>query len=230
MAALSIFSSAAAFLTWTSPSRIRFKEQTISTHRILIVNGSLGGNKGNTAELLAIAEEHLSPQAEISHLDLSREPSIDRVLDAASQADAFVFGSGTYWDSWGTPMQRFLEMTAHTEGHDYWVGKPVGIIVTAHAVGAKCVLTRMMGVFNVYGMLIPPFAGMAYTYANMVAYEHANEHLRNELWTPADVEVVCHNLMEALKGTRNWTQWPINSGKYGEKWLDAYSRSLQGQG
>lgn len=150
-------------------------------------------------------------------------------MEAVERADGFVFGSGTYWDSWGSPMQRFLEMTAHTEGQACWVGKPVGVIVTAHAVGAKGVLSRLIGVFNVYGMLIPPFAGMAFTYSNMVAYEHANEHLRNELWTPADVEVVCHNLMEALMGTKSWTQWPFNTGKYNEKWLDVYSRSLEEQ-
>ena len=147
-------------------------------------------------------------------------------MESIRGADAFVFGSGTYWDSWGTPMQRFLEMTAHTEGDPMWVGKPVGIIVSAHAVGAKGVLSRLMGVLNVYGMLIPPFAGMAFTYANMVAYEHANEHLRKELWTPADVEVVCHNLLQALNGGNEWTQWPTNSGKYGDKWLDVYTRTM----
>jgi chromate reductase len=192
--------------------------------RILIVNGSLGGSTGNTAELLALAEERLTKEVEVSYLELIREPKMDRILDAVKAADGFIFGTGTYWDSWGSPMQRFLEMTAHTEGEPIWVGKPVGVIVTAHAVGAKSVLSRLIGVCNVYGMLIPPFAGIAYTYANQVALEHANDHLRNELWSSADVDVVCHNVLEALRGGRDWTQWPTNSGRYGEKWLYAYSQ------
>jgi multimeric flavodoxin WrbA len=190
---------------------------------VLIVNGSLNGSEGNTAELLALAEERLSSEATVSYLELCRDPAMDRILDAAAEADAFLFGTGTYWDSWGSPLQRFLEMTAHTEAESYWVGKPVGAIVTAHAVGAKGVLSRLFGVLNVYGMLVPPMAGFAYTFVNQVALDHANEHLRNELWTVEDVEVVCHNLMEAVRGGRNWKQWPSNSGRYGEKWLTAYS-------
>lgn len=191
---------------------------------ILIVNGSLGGSTGNTAELLAIAEEKLSREVAVTHLELIREPTMDRIEAAIRQADGFLFGTGTYWDSWGSPMQRFLEMTAHTEGSELWTGKPAAVIVTAHAVGAKSVLSRLIGVLNVFGMAIPPFAGFAYSYVNHVALPVAPAHLRNELWTPADVEVVCHNLLEALRGGQDWMCWPTNEGRSGEKWLDVYSK------
>jgi len=178
---------------------------------------------GNTAELLALAEEHLALGATVSHLELVREPTLDRMLEVASKADAFLFGTGTYWDSWGSPLQRFLEMTAHTEGMEYWFGKPVGVIVTAHAVGAKSVLSRLLGVLNVYGMMMPPLAGLAYTWVNDSAFAVAPEHLQHELWTPRDVEVVCHNLLALLNGDRNWMSWPTCEGQSGEKWLFAYS-------
>jgi hypothetical protein len=190
---------------------------------VLIVNGSLGGSAGNTAELLAIAEERLQKEVTVSYLELAREPTMDRILDAIAKADGFLFGTGTYWDSWGSPLQRFLEVTAHTEGQSYWVGKPACAIVTAHAVGAKGVLTRLLGVMNVYGTLIPPFAGFSYTFVADTALPHASDHLRNELWTADDTDVVCHNLLEALKGGRNWKQWPTNEGRYGDKWLNVYS-------
>ncbi len=190
---------------------------------VLIVNGSLGGATGNTAELLALAEERFQREATVSTLELVRQPSIDRILEACTQADAFLFGTGTYWDSWGSPMQQFLEMTAHTEGMPYWLGKPAGAIVTAHAVGAKSVLSRLFGVFNVYGMLIPPFAGLAYTWANEAALATAGDHLRNELWSPKDVDVICHNLLESLRGGKDWLSWPSCEGRHGEKWLYAYS-------
>lgn len=191
--------------------------------RVLIVNGALGGPYGNTAELLALAEEALSPAHAIEHLDLSRHPHLDRVLEAVARADGFVFGTGTYWDSWSSHLQRFLEETAHTEGSLLWVGKPGAIIATAHAVGAKGIISRLMGVLNVYGLMFPPMAGLGVTYVNQVAYPAASDHLRNELWTPADVSTVCHNLAEALAGTSQWKQWPTNSGRYGEQWLFCYS-------
>jgi len=197
---------------------------------ILIVNGSLGGATGNTAELLAMAEVRLREGgAEVSHLEMCREPSMDRVLEAVTKADGFIFGTGTYWDAWGSPMQKFLEMTAHTEGQPMWVGKPAGAIVTAHAVGAKGVLTRLLGVMNVYGVLLPPFAGFSYTYVADTALPHASDHLRNELWTSADVDVICHNLLEAVNKTYQWVQWPTNEGKYGAKWLHVYSRQFENQ-
>lgn len=187
--------------------------------RILLINGSLGGATGNTAELLARAEIAFEGRATVSHLEMLRQPTMDRILAEVEAADGFIFGTGTYWDSWGSPMQIFLEMTAHTEGEDLWLGKPAGIIVTAHAVGAKGILSRLMGVLNVYGIVFPPFAGLAYTWSNEVALPHASDHLKNELWKPEDVDVIAHNVLEVIRGGREWLHWPSNSGRYGEKWL-----------
>lgn len=200
----------------------------MSLPTILFVNGSLGGSSGNTAELLAIGEEYLAGRAHVTHLELARQPSLDRVLAACGRADGFLFATGTYWDSWGSPMQLFLEQTAHTEGEDVWLGKPLGVVVTAHAVGAKGIVSRLFGVLNVYGMQIPPFAGIAYTFSNEVALPHANDHLRNELWKADDVQVVCHNVLEMASGGRQWMHWPSNSGMYGEKWCEAFSSRVQG--
>ena len=191
----------------------------MSLPRVLFVNGSLAGPSGNTAELLGLAELALEGKAEIEHLDLSRRPHVDRILEAVERADGFIFGTGTYWDSWSSRLQEFLEVTAHTEGFDLWVGKPAVLFATAHAVGAKGMLSRLMGVLNVYGLWFPPMAALGVTYVNQTAYPHADDHLRNELWTPADVDTLCHNLHQALIGAHDWRRWPTNSGRYGEKWL-----------
>lgn len=191
--------------------------------RVLIVDGSLGGSAGNTAELLALAQRRFEREAAVEYLELVRQPSLERILGAVGGADAILFGTGTYWDSWGSPLQRFFEMTAHTEGEALWVGKPAGAVVTGHAVGSKGVLSRLFGVLNVYGMMIPPFAGFAYRWVDAVAAPQAGEHLRNELWSPADVEVVCHNLLAALSCRVEWKGWPTNQGRSGDKWLFAYS-------
>lgn len=191
--------------------------------RVLIVNGALGGATGNTAELLALAEEQFSQWAEVEILDLSRSPSLDRILEAVDRADGFLFGTGTYWDSWSSNLQRFLEETAHTEGSELWRGKPGSAVVTAHAVGAKGVLSRLLGVLNSYGLLIPPFGGLTYTWAADVARRHANAHLASELWSVADVEVVCHNLRQAIVGGSDWRVWPTSEGLGQGKWLRAYT-------
>jgi multimeric flavodoxin WrbA len=195
----------------------------MATKTVLIVNGGLGGRLGNTAELLAIAEDRLSPHANVAHLELCREPSLERILAACQASDGFLFGTGTYWESWGSPLQRFFEMTAHTEGGEVWRGKPAGAVVTAHAAGASSVLSRLLAVLNAYGMLIPPFGGMAYTWAADVARSIASDHLAREIGSPEDVAVVCHNLLSAMAGTQDWACLPTSEGRAGDKWLFAYS-------
>lgn len=194
---------------------------------ILIINGSISGSSGNTAELLAMAEEKLTEEGvnTVEYLELARDPSLDRILEAASKADAFIFGTGTYWDSWGSPLQKFFEITSSTEGDSYWMGKPASAIVTAHAVGAKGILSRLFGVLNVYGMMIPPLAGFAFTFVNHVALSNnvAPEELQKELWSSDDVEIICHNLIEAVNRTNNWKQWPRDNVHYVNKWLSIYS-------
>lgn len=187
---------------------------------IAIFNGSPSGVSGNTAVLLGAAEEWLGRSGTtVSYIDLCREPSLERIIEEARKSDGFIFGTGTYWDSWGSPMQRFFEETAATEGEEYWVGKPAAALVTAHAVGGKSVLSRLFGVLNVYGMLIPPLAGLCYTYVNHHALPTAPEGLKAELWKFSDVEVVCHNLLEAVRGGTDWRSW--GSAKVGgiERWL-----------
>jgi NAD(P)H-dependent FMN reductase len=195
---------------------------------ILIINGSISGSSGNTAELLALAEDFITSQPgnhKVEYLELVRDPDLERIIEMASKADAFIFGTGTYWDSWGSPLQKFFEITSSTEGDQCWLGKPVGAIVTAHAVGAKGILSRLFGVLNVYGMIIPPLAGFAYTFVNHVALKEkvAPDELQKELWSSDDVEIVCHNLLEVLAGTKNWKQWPRDNVHYVDKWLNIYS-------
>lgn len=192
-----------------------------SMPHVVIFNGSLSGVQGNTAVLLAEAELFLTRAgATVTYIDLNRDPSLQRVLAEAEKADAFLFGTGTYWDSWGSPMQKFLEETAATEGEDVWLGKPAGILVTAHAVGGKGVLSRLMGILNVYGMAFPPFAGMCYTYVNHHALPSAPEGLVAELWKFEDVRVVCANLLEYLRGGNQWQSWGCAKVGGIEKWLD----------
>lgn len=188
---------------------------------VVIFNGSPSGVSGNTAVILGAAEESLNKAGTtVSYMDLCRNPSLERITEEAKKADAFIFGTGTYWDSWGSPMQRFFEETAATEGEDIWVGKPAGVIVTAHAVGGKGILSRLFGILNVYGMMIPPYSGICYTYVNHHALQTAPDGLRAELWKFEDVGVVCHNVLEALKSGKDWKSWGCAKVGGVEKWLE----------
>jgi hypothetical protein len=41
-----------------------------------------------------------------------------------------------------------------------------------------------------------------------------------DLWRLSDLEVICHNLNEALNGTNNWKAWPVAKDlKPSELWL-----------
>ena len=52
--------------------------------QILIINGSISGSAGNTAELLALAEERLTEQGHsVDDLELVRDPSRERLIDQA---------------------------------------------------------------------------------------------------------------------------------------------------
>ena len=169
---------------------------------IVILNGSLGGSGGNTQAVLTqlIAELEPRSRVEVVHLATDRRQAADLepLLEAAS---GFVFASGTYWDSWGSPLQRFFEDATPFEGGPMWLGKPAAVVVTMHSVGGKGVLSRMQGVLSTLGLTIPPMTGFAYSYACHLA-------LAGETWNPAfadfwqlgDLETIAHNLLESIAG------------------------------
>ncbi len=192
----------------------------METPNILIVNGSCGGAHGNTAVLLDLAVQCLSTRATVSQLNLTDDFSSDRARELLKASSGFVFGSGTYWDSWGSPLQKFLEEMTPTEGSDLWLGKPAGVIVTTHSVGGKGVLSRLQGVLNTFGAAIPPMSGLVYSTVNHLALKQGESALTDDLWRPDDIKVVCHNLLEACANGKNWIAWPVDRASFGARWLE----------
>jgi chromate reductase len=184
--------------------------------KLLLVNGSLGGRDGNTAALLDLAARHLAPKTELFRIDLAERPGFGRHAASILEADAFLFATGTYWDSWGSPLQRFLEEATESEGTGAWLGKPAAALVTMHAVGGKGVLSRLLGVLNTLGCAIPPMGGLVVSLANQMALR-AEENA--DLWRPSDLEIVCHNLLEAANGGRDHRAWPVDREGYPGRWL-----------
>jgi NAD(P)H-dependent FMN reductase len=195
--------------------------------KLLIINGSLGGSlggaSGNTGLALKKWAESLSSHAELEWLHLADQfPDKSRLRALLENADGYIFASGTYWDSWGSPLQRFLEQITALEGSEVWLGKPAAILITMHSVGGKEVLSRLQGVLSTLGLVIPPMSGMVLSLANQLAAETSND-FADDFWQTPDLEILTHNLLEAIKARREhsprWKAWKVDRKDPSRKWI-----------
>lgn len=169
---------------------------------VLIINGAIGGRNGNTSMLLkkvkkTILKQHDTVRVKIIQL----YPTFcwNSVKRNIKKADCLIFSTGTYWDSWGSPMQQLFEKMTILEGSNYLLGKPACAIVTMHSVGGKEVCSRILGNLVSLGCMIPPFAGFAYSYADHVAHKSrtSGKRLLDDVWHIEDLETLLHNLIKA---------------------------------
>lgn len=179
--------------------------------KVLILNGSLGADQGNTDVVIARMQKQLSVESEVIHLKnlLEKKMTILELKEKIQNADALVFTSGTYWDSWGSPMQYFLEVSTEFEASDLFMGKPAAVIITMHSVGGKAVLSRLQGVLNTLGMMIPPMSGMVYSLAGQLALE-TESTFSEDFWSLEDLDVIAHNLLTALYNKQSYKPWPVD--------------------
>jgi chromate reductase len=205
---------------------------------VLLINGSSYGRRGNSQRLLDRTHRFLPGNADRIELVLAELPCegeegcVKQWSSALARASAIIIATGTYWDSWGWPLQRYLEWMTPTEGTSLWLGKPVGVLVTMHSVGGKCVLSRLQGVLSTFGAVIPPMSGLVYS---TVAHEHfqrlIGEHgadrvrasdVSADLWSLDDIEIVCHNLVMAMEcgEERPWRGWAVDRSRPSVCWLD----------
>ncbi|UQA61594.1 NAD(P)H-dependent oxidoreductase [Polyangium aurulentum] len=189
------------------------------TPRITLLDGSLGGAEGNTAAAAARLTAHLEPRASVRAVRLRDTSDAGSLASILGDSDGFVFATGTYWDSWGSPMQRFLETATELEGSLVWLGKPAAVVVTMHSVGGKGVLSRLQGVLCTLGLLLPPMSGFVYSLANHLALEGPARDGQEDLWRLDDLAVVAHNLLEALAGGRDFRAWPVDRAEAGRRWI-----------
>ncbi len=182
------------------------------TLRLLLLNGSVRGSLGNTAALLARATALLPNDWHSETLALAEfTGTIDELGARLQQADALLVGTGTYWGSWGSPLQRFLEVIGAHELSPCFLGKPVGAVVSADSVGGLDIAQRLLGAFSLLGCLIPPLSTLVVSRV-AVAATRANESENEDVWQPADLEVVVNNLVLAQRAREiAWTTWPVRN-------------------
>lgn len=188
--------------------------------RLLLLNASLAGDAGNTAVLIAEARALLAPHAEVTVVTLAGDQAPDFAVlrPQLENADGFLFGTGTHWDSWSSVLQKFLEDATPAEGSTLWLGKPAAVVVSEHSTGGKGILSRLQGVLVTLGCTLPPMSGLVLSRAAVIAARHDPEAAA-DFWCRDDLAVVCHNLVEAAAGTRTWRTWPVDRTDFGARWL-----------
>ena len=183
--------------------------------KLAIVLAGLGGLEGNGARLL----EHASLEAfDASLCVLTQRPSFGDHAETLREANALLFITGTYWDSWSSYLQRFLEEATPTEATAMWLGKPLAVWVTAHSVGGKGVLSRLQGVLSTFGVMIPPMTGVVVTKANELAAAHAPEE-SDDFFTCRDLDISLHNLAQSLKPHPTYLAWDVERSDPMRRWV-----------
>jgi chromate reductase len=89
-----------------------------------------------------------------------------------------------------------------------------------HSVGGKGVLSRLQGVLNTFGLMLPPMTGFVYSAANQLALSAPQNAQSDDLWRLSDIEVVCHNVKEAVQGGAAWKSWPVDRAAFEQLWIE----------
>ncbi len=185
--------------------------------KILVINGSPQGSKGNCAVIInSLKKKYKNFDFKILHLAAKTE--LKAQLELLKQADALLFMTGTYWDSWGSPLQAWLEQMTPYEGSAYFMNKPAGVVVLMHSVGGKGVLSRLQGVLNTFGCLNPPMSGVVYSLVSDLAKKVKNSHAE-DFWSLEDIGIVLENLATYADFKSSAKGWPVDKKSAARKWL-----------
>ncbi len=184
--------------------------------KLLIINGGLGGKDGNTflifsKQLKIFLAQNNNIKSSVIHLKDFAKKSLSSNLEIKfwkenlNNHDAIFILTGTYWDSWSSYLQRFLEVTTSLECDKCYYGKPVGVLVTMHSVGGKEVLSRLQGVFSTQGYLIPPQSSLVISLASEMALELEKKSKKNnfsgDFWSQSEIPEVLARLMAYTSST-----------------------------
>lgn len=187
--------------------------------KFLIISGSPQGARSNSAQIITWLKKNFKKISfEVIHLAQTKKSASD-LFDEIQQSQAILFITGTYWDSWGSPLQKFLEDFTPYEGHHLLLGKPAGVITLMHSVGGKEILSRLQGVLSTLGFQIPPMSGMAYSLVSELALRKKNTTHAKDFWSLEDLTVILNNLELASQAEIHWKSWPVDRNNPQRRWL-----------
>lgn len=183
--------------------------------KILLINGSIRGDEGNSGKIIKRAATIINEGKNISAPVITLADPLDTISSIKKQlqqADAFFVVSGTYWNNWGTPLQRFIEIMSVFENTDVFFGKPVACAVTMDAAGGMEVAARLHSVFSGFGCWSPPCSTLVISRVGQQAVD-ASTGMKNDpnkdVWRLEDLNIVLQNLIASTNLECKWKRWPI---------------------
>jgi chromate reductase len=188
---------------------------TSTKKNILIINGSLRGNDGNSGAVVKqaahILVKELGQQA--TPLTLTDpQPTIREVYEQLAGCDGFLVVTGVYWNNWSSLLQRFIEVTTAFENMPAFFGKPVACAVTMDSVGGIEVAARLQAVFGGLGCWSPPCSTVVLSRTGQEAIAASTSEVddpNKDVWRMEDLSIVLQNLVTAAAMPHNhWAAWP----------------------
>ena len=178
--------------------------------RVLLINGSLRGQRGNSEPLVrrlgGLCEEGGAQIRELVLADF--RGSVDDIKQQLAWCQAIAVVSGCYWGGVSSVLQRFLEVATQWEADGIFMGKPAVVASTMHSVGGLEVAQRVLGTLNLLGCSAPPMATIALSRVGQAACRHEDD---DDVWRAEDLETMIANLLQAagqLSGP--WAAWPVS--------------------
>lgn len=191
-------------------------------NKILIINGSPNAESGQSGIIANAIATQFDDKNDFEILTLALEQDMTTWETKLAWAEGFIFVSGCYWDSWGSPLQSFLEKTTQWEVSPLWLGKPAAVIITMHSVGGKGVLSRLQGVLNTLGVSIPPLCGLVYSLTSHLLMKEKNTHA-DDFWQLSEIKLMIANVNEQINCIKKqkplWATWDVDRGDVTRAWL-----------
>lgn len=188
--------------------------QNMKNKNILIINGSVRGTLGNSAAIATKAAQIINSSnlCEASVLTLTDPmPNVSEVQEQLLRHDGFLVISGVYWNNWGSPLQKFIEVFTACENTPVFWGKPFACAISMDSVGGAEVAARLHGVFSGLGCWSPPCSTLVLSRVGLEAIEASkgqSDDLNEDVWRLDDIEIVIGNLLKAITIKSDWKSWP----------------------
>lgn len=170
---------------------------------MLIINGSIRGANGNSARIIEIIGGLVASPASYEVLTLvDAMPSVREVRYLLETHRSFLVITGNYWSSWGSSLQRFLEVVTAYKNSPVFFGKPVACVVTMDSVGGADIAARLHAAFSGLGCWSPPCSTVVISRVGqeaIAASEGRSDDPNQDVWRPSDLTILVANLIASEK-------------------------------
>ena len=180
--------------------------------KLLALNGGVRGETGDSQRALTAALAFAGDVDVACVVLASYRGTVEAMVELVRAADAFLVVTGTYWGSWGSPLQRFLEVMTPLEASDAFLAKPAACVVTMDSVGGSEVGARLLSTFTTLGCMTAPFPLVV---LSRVGAAVDGKPGFDDVWQKRDLEVTMANLLASTKTAQErarFRAWHVEKG------------------